>query len=45
MDAGEIFGTALLAVAALGSAIVIGVGLSSAIRKYASKAWTKRKAL
>ena len=45
MDAGEIIGTALLAAAALGSASVISVGLSRTIRRYATKAWVKKKAL
>ena len=38
MDAGEIFGTSLLAIAAIGSALVLSFELSVAIRKLIIKA-------
>ena len=44
MDAGEIFGTVLLAAAAAGSAIVISVSLTLTIRKFVIKTWFKKQA-
>ena len=43
MDVGEIIGTALLAFAAIGCAVVISVGLTLAIRRFVSKTFSKRR--
>ena len=45
MDAVEIFGTALLAIAAAGSAIAISVGLTITIRRFVSKIFFKKQAM
>ena len=45
MDPVEIFGTALLAIAAAGSAIAISVGLTITIRRFFSKIWFKKASM
>ena len=45
MDGGEIFGTALLAIAAAGSAIAISVGLTLTILRFISKILLKKQAM
>ena len=43
MDAGEIFGTALIAAAAVGSAVVIAVGLTKTIIRFVSNTVFKKR--
>ena len=45
MDPVEIFGTALLAIAAAGSAIAISVGLTITIRRFVSKIFFKKQTM